>query len=83
MNILGLGYLGLIGAGLTYVIWLRGIRVLQPSSVSILGFLSPLSAPVLGWFILNESLSWMQGMGMAVVLGSVFVGQYALRPKAN
>jgi probable blue pigment (indigoidine) exporter len=83
MNILGLGYLGLIGAGLTYVIWLRGIRVLQPSSVSILGFLSPLSATVLGWFILNESLSWMQGMGMAVVLGSVFVGQYALRPKAN
>jgi probable blue pigment (indigoidine) exporter len=83
MNILGLGYLGLIGAGLTYVIWLRGIRVLQPSSVSILGFLSPLSATVLGWFILNESLSWMQGLGMAVVLGSVFVGQYALRPKAN
>lgn len=80
MNILGLGYLGLIGAGLTYVIWLRGIRVLQPSSVSILGFLSPLSATVLGWFIL---LSWMQGFGMAVVLGSVFVGQYALRPKAN
>lgn len=28
-NILALGYLGLIGAGLTYVIWLRGIKTLS------------------------------------------------------
>ncbi|MFK5978078.1 MAG: EamA family transporter [Rhizobiaceae bacterium] len=79
MNAVGLAYLGLIGAGLTYVIWLRGIKLLQPSAVSILGFLSPLSATLLGWFILNETLSWMQAIGMIIILGSVFVGQYALR----
>lgn len=81
MNILGLGYLGLIGAGLTYVIWLRGIGRLQPTAVSILGLLSPLSATLLGWFILNEALSVPQAIGMGVVLGSVFLGQYALRPR--
>ena len=81
-NILGLGYLGLVGAGLTYVIWLRGIKSLQPSAVSILGFLSPLSATILGWLVLNETLSWMQGLGMTIVLGSVFAGQFALSPKA-
>jgi probable blue pigment (indigoidine) exporter len=80
-NLIGLGYLGLIGAGLTYVIWLRGIKLLQPSAVSILGFLSPLSATVLGWLVLNETLSPLQGIGMVVVLASVFLGQYALRPK--
>lgn len=80
-NTLALAYLGLIGAGLTYVIWLRGIRRLQPSAVSILGSLSPLSATLLGWFILNETLSFLQAVGVTVVLGSVFIGQYSLRPK--
>jgi probable blue pigment (indigoidine) exporter len=78
-NILGLSYLGLIGAGLTYVIWLRGIKQLNPSAVSILGFLSPLSAVFLGWYILGEALNWMQMLGVSIVLASVFAGQYALR----
>jgi probable blue pigment (indigoidine) exporter len=82
-NVLGLGYLGLIGAGLTYVIWLRGIRKLQPSAVSILGFLSPISASLLGWLVLNETLTPVQGLGMVIVLISVFAGQYALRPKTK
>ncbi|MDF1671287.1 MAG: EamA family transporter [Roseovarius sp.] len=83
LNVIGLVYLGLIGAGLTYVIWLRGIRLLQPSAVSILGFLSPLSATLLGWLILNETLNWMQALGMVVVLASVLIGQYALRSAAR
>ncbi|SHG93438.1 EamA family transporter [Cognatishimia maritima] len=78
-NVLGIAYLGLIGAALTYIVWLRGIRLIQPSAASILGLLSPLSATLLGWFILNETLSVPQLAGMAVVLLSVLVGQYALR----
>ena len=80
-NVVGLAYLGLIGAALTYIIWLRGIRRIQPSAVSILGLLSPLCATLLGWLILNETLSVMQSIGMIIVLASVLVGQYALRPR--
>lgn len=83
VNILGLAYLGLIGAALTYIIWLRGLRVIHPTAVSILGFFSPLCATVLGWLILGETLSVMQSVGMIVVFASVFVGQYALRPTAR
>ncbi|MEO9460337.1 MAG: EamA family transporter [Lentilitoribacter sp.] len=80
-NMFGLGYLGLIGAGLTYVIWLRGIKLLQPTAVSILGLFSPLSAAILGWFILSETLNMMQLLGMLIVFTSVIIGQYALRPR--
>jgi probable blue pigment (indigoidine) exporter len=80
-NILGLVYLGLIGAALTYIIWLRGIRIIQPTAASLLGLLSPTSAALLGWFFLKETLSVPQSIGMVVVLLSVFVGQYALRSK--
>ncbi len=78
-NLLGLGYLGLIGAALTYIIWLRGIGKIHPSEVSLLGLLSPLSATLLGWLYLNETLSLAQIAGVAIVLLSVVLGQYALR----
>jgi probable blue pigment (indigoidine) exporter len=78
-NLMGLAYLGLIGAALTYLIWIRGIARLHPSAVSLLGFLSPLSATVLGWWILNETLSLPQALGMIIVLASILLGQYALR----
>ena len=81
-NTFGLAYLGLIGAGLTYVIWLRGIKLLQPTAVSILGLFSPLSAAILGWIFLSETLSATQLMGMLVVFASVLIGQYALRPRS-
>ena len=83
INILGLIYLSLIGAGLTYMIWFRGIARLQPSSVSVLGFLSPLSASILGWLILNETLGSLQLLGAIIALASVFLAQYALRPKSQ
>lgn len=79
INILGLAYLGLIGTALTYIIWLRGIRIIQPTAASILGLLSPMSAALLGWYFLNETLSIPQSIGVIVVLISVLVGQYALR----
>ena len=78
-NLMGLAYLGLIGAALTYLIWIRGIARLHPSAASLLGFLSPLSATVLGWWILNETLSLPQALGMIIVLASILLGQYALR----
>ncbi len=78
-NLLGLAYLGLIGAALTYVIWLNGIAKLQPVAVSILGFFSPVTATILGWYFLNETLNGLQLAGIGIVLGSVFAGQAALR----
>lgn len=74
-NLIGLVYLGLIGAGLTYVLWFRGITRLAPSSVSTLGFLSPVTAVVIGWLVLEQSLTPLQCLAMISVLASVWLGQ--------
>lgn len=79
-NFFGIVYLGLVGAAFTYLLWFRGIAMLNPTSVAILGFLSPLVATLLGWVVLGESLNNAQLLGVGIVLASVFVGQYALRP---
>lgn len=71
-NILGIAYLGIIGAGLTYILWFRGVARLEPSVVASLGFLSPLMAVVFGWWILGQNLNLLQIAGMLIVLGSVW-----------
>lgn len=79
LNIAGLSYLTLIGGALTYVLWFRGLAILGPSSVASLGFLSPMSAVILGWLWLDQQLSPLQLLGMLVILLSVWGSQKAER----
>lgn len=75
INLLGLAYLTLIGGALAYVFWFRGLALLGPSSVASLGFLSPLSAVILGWALLGQQLTGLQIIGMIVILVSIWVNQ--------
>lgn len=76
-NLAGLAWLGLVGAAATYVIWFRGVARIEPGAVSMLGMMSPVTAVLLGWVVLGQSLSPVQWLGAAIVLGSVWAGQRA------
>lgn len=73
-HLLGLGYLGLIGAAGTYILWFRGIAKLEPSTVAPLGLLSPIVAVILGWCFLGQHLTILQLLGIAIVLASILTG---------
>ncbi|MER9880737.1 MULTISPECIES: EamA family transporter [unclassified Mesorhizobium] len=79
-NLLGLAWLGLIGAALTYALWFRGIARLESSVVSSLLFLSPVTAVLLGWVFLDQTLTLPQIAGVVFVIGSIWLAQ---RPKRN
>ena len=74
-HLIGLAWLGLVGAALTYVLWFRGITRLEPNMVAPLGFLSPLTAILLGWAFLDQTLTAVQMAGVALVLGGIWLGQ--------
>jgi probable blue pigment (indigoidine) exporter len=74
-NVLGYLWLGLIGTGLTYVFWLRGVMKMPAAAVTTLSLLSPLSATVLGALLLQQKLTLLQSSGMALVLLGVWLGQ--------
>ena len=74
-HLIGLAWLGLVGAALTYVLWFRGIARLEPNMVAPLGFLSPLTAILLGWVFLGQTLTSVQMAGVALVLGGIWLGQ--------
>lgn len=76
-QVAGYAYLGLFGALLAYLLWFRGIARLSPVAVSSLGLLSPLTAVILGWALLGQTLSAQSLLGMAVVLASVLAVQWS------
>jgi probable blue pigment (indigoidine) exporter len=71
--------LGLIGAALTYGLWLRGIARLEPQTVSLLGMLSRVVAIALGWLFLGQGLGPMQVLGAVAFLASIWGGQRVSR----
>ncbi|MEV6068417.1 EamA family transporter [Nocardia sp. NPDC052001] len=74
-------YLVIIGTALAYAIWFRGLARANATSVAFLGLLSPLSAAVIGWLALGQSLAPLQVLGMAIALGGTLLGQTATTPK--
>lgn len=78
-NIAGLAYMSLIGGAFTYILWFRGLARIEPSAVSLLGVLSPLSAVILGWLILGEVLTPQQMLGAGLALFSLWLGQASFR----
>lgn len=74
-NLLGYGYLALIGAALAYALWFRGIRALPPTDVTFLGLLSPVVATALGWLALGQRLTVPQALGGLLVLGALIAAQ--------
>ena len=82
-NIAGFAWLGLIGAALTYFFWFRGIERLGPAAITRFGFLSPLTAVILGWALLGESLSPAQLSGAVIVILCVALGGAPIQRSAH
>ena len=67
--------LGVIGTGLAFVINMRNIRRLGASAASMVTYIIPVFATLIGVLVLNEHLAWYQPVGAAIVLLGVAVAQ--------
>ena len=77
-NVAGYIYLAAINTLLAYWLWFRGTAALPSTSLSFLSLLSPVAAALIGWIALDQHLSPLQLLGLALALGSTVLGQ--LRP---
>lgn len=80
-NVAGFGYLGLVGALFSYVVWFRGVERLPALAVSFLGFASPLAAAALGYLVLDQALSPLQLLGALTVIAAMVLAQPRHRTK--
>ncbi|MFZ4249268.1 EamA family transporter [Streptomyces griseoincarnatus] len=76
----GYAYLALVNTAVAYCLWFRGIGRLTATQATLLGPLSPLTAAVLGWAALGESLTALQLAGMALAFGATVAGQLTSVP---
>lgn len=70
-NWVGTGWLALVGTGLAYSLWFRGIERLPVNAITFLGLLSPVVATVLGWSVLGQDLTALQLTGAGLVVLAV------------
>lgn len=75
MNIAGLAILGVVNTGVAYYLWFRGIENLSPVRVSLLSPINPLTAFLLGYVVLGQSISFIQIVGVCIIISSIFVSQ--------
>ncbi|NUR39938.1 MAG: EamA family transporter [Streptomyces sp.] len=73
-------YLALANTAVAYWLWFRGIGRLTATQVTFLGPLSPLTAAVVGWAALGQTLTPLQLAGMALAFGATVAGQLRQRP---
>jgi probable blue pigment (indigoidine) exporter len=74
-NWIGTGWLAIVGTGLAYALWFRGIERLPVNATSFLALLSPLVATVAGWAVLGQTLSSVQLAGAVLVASAVVAPQ--------
>jgi probable blue pigment (indigoidine) exporter len=61
-----------------YSLWFRGIGLLPVVATSVLGTLSPVVAALLGWLMLDQTLSVAQILGALTAVGAVVVAQLSI-----
>lgn len=69
----GLIYLGAVNAGLGFLITVRSLHVIGPTSTALFSNFLPITSTFFGWILLNESISGLQIAGGILVIISACV----------
>lgn len=63
--------LGIVGAGLSFILYVTGIRLTTASTASMVAMVEPVTASLLGFLLLGVNLTIIQIIGMAIILATV------------
>jgi drug/metabolite transporter, DME family len=63
--------LGVLGAGLSFILYIVGLNHTAPAVASIVAMVEPVTASVFGVVVLNETLAALQIFGMGLILATV------------
>jgi probable blue pigment (indigoidine) exporter len=69
------GYVTVVATAIAFVAWFAGLRHLDAAAVGLIGLLNPVTGVLLGTAVAGESLTGRQGLGLAMVLAGIVIGQ--------
>jgi drug/metabolite transporter (DMT)-like permease len=62
--------LGLVCTAIAYTMWVEGVARIRVQHSSILGFLTPVVAPVFAWVLLGESITLATAVGGSLIVAA-------------
>ena len=71
--IVGLLYLGIMNAGIGFLISVRSLHVIGPTASAMFSNFLPVTSTFFGWIFLHESITGMQILGGLIVIASACV----------
>jgi len=80
---LGVVYSGLMGIGVAYLLWYRGVQRLGNSRTAVYANLVPVVALITAWIWLGEVPSGPQVAGAAVILAGLSLARFAQSPEPS
>ena len=66
---------GIIHTGLAYFLYFTSIKELKGQTIAVLSYIDPISAVIIAALFLGESMSFIQMIGGALILGSAFLSE--------
>lgn len=73
--------LGILGAGLSFIIYIIGLRNAAPATASIVAMVEPVTASLFGVAVLGETLGGLQLAGMLLILLTVTALSVRTKPR--
>ncbi|MGP4068521.1 DMT family transporter [Halobacillus sp. B29] len=65
--------LGVLGAGISFMIYVIGIQWTAPTTASMVAMVEPVTASLFGFLLIGDHLTIIQLLGMAIILVTVIV----------
>ncbi len=83
-SLLAVGFLGVFGSGICFILITIGIRELGAARANIFGNLIPVVTAIVSFFLLKESMPLLKILGIFIVILGLFLSQISsLRVKRN
>ena len=71
-SLIYIAILGIVGTGLSNILFFKLIQISSPVFASSVTYIIPVVAIILGYFVMNETLNFIQGIGAFIVLIGVY-----------
>ncbi|WP_195510365.1 DMT family transporter [Clostridium tyrobutyricum] len=71
--IFSLLYLGIVSTAVGFVMWNKGLQLMNAGSSGLFFLFQPIVGTLLSWLVLGEGISWGFFLGTVLILGSVWL----------
>ena len=72
-SILAVSFLGVFGSVFTFVSYYHLLKTIEVTRLSLIAFVTPITAAIMGWLVLGEKLTWSTAAGAMLVFLGIWI----------